>query len=257
MSLKIKLIATDFDGTIFQENESPPVPVEVQNKIISLQSKGCKWVISTGRDLLSVLEGIARAKLEVRPDFLVTVEREIYIKNGGSYKPLEDWNKKCDILHYKLFEKVRPFIPKLTKEINSKFKATIYADGFSPFCIIAENNRMMDEICEYLLKFCSNIADLSVMRNDVYARLCHKNYNKGTTMLEISRLLGLKPDSIFTAGDHINDLPMLDKKIAKYIAAPSNAVDVVKLAVQRQNGYLCQNRAGLGVLEALNYYLEN
>ena len=74
MSLPIKLISTDFDGTLHAEFENPPVPVDLQQLIGDLQSQGAKWVINTGRDLSSVMEGIARARLTVKPDFLVVVE---------------------------------------------------------------------------------------------------------------------------------------------------------------------------------------
>jgi hydroxymethylpyrimidine pyrophosphatase-like HAD family hydrolase len=89
--MNLKLIATDFDGTIFQEFKSPPVPLELQEKFHYFQTNGCKWVINTGRDLLSILEGLTRAKLDIHPDFLITVEREIYTKKNGAYEPLKEW----------------------------------------------------------------------------------------------------------------------------------------------------------------------
>ncbi len=257
MSLKIKLIATDFDGTIFQENETPPIPVELQTQINFLRSRGCKWVICTGRDLRFILDGLAAAKLHLYPDFLVTVEREIYFRNGCSYKPLIQWNDRCKQIHDELFTKVYPFVPELMNALNEKFNARTFSDDFSPLCIIAPDNNTMDKICAYLLEFCKTIPGLDLMRNDVYARFCHRDFNKGTTITEISRFLGLQADSVFAAGDQINDLPMLDKNVANYITAPSNAVDVVKYAVIQQNGYLSSKPAGAGVLDGLRFYLNS
>ena len=62
MSLPIKLISTDFDGTLFAEFESPPIPEPVQKLIGDLQSRGAKWVINTGRDMSSLMEALARAR---------------------------------------------------------------------------------------------------------------------------------------------------------------------------------------------------
>lgn len=257
MNFGIKLIATDFDGTIFQESESPPVPLELQEKLRFLQTNGCKWVISTGRDLLSILEGLTRTKLDVRPDFIITVEREIYVKKNGAYEPLIEWNTKCDKLHSKLFKQLKPFLPELVRHINEQFKVTVYSDSYSPLCIIAQDNGTMDLVCEYLNKFCEKVPGLNVMRNDVYLRFCHKDFNKGTALSEILRLIGATAESVFAAGDHINDLPMLDKRIAAYIVAPSNAVDDVKKYVIAQNGFVCSKPAGEGILEAFNFYLGN
>ncbi|HON08829.1 MAG TPA: HAD family hydrolase [Verrucomicrobiota bacterium] len=257
MNFRIKLIATDFDGTIFQESESPPVPLELQEKLRSFQTNGCKWVINTGRDLLSIFEGITRAKLDVRPDFIVAVEREIYFKKNGVYEPLIEWNTKCDKLHSKLFKQLKPFLPELVRDINEQFKVTVYSDSYSPLCIIAQDNEMMDLVCKFLNKFCEKFPGLDVMRNDVYARFCHKDFNKGTALSEIIRLIGAAAESVFAAGDHINDLPMLDKRVAAYIVAPSNAVDDVKKYVIAQNGFVCSKPAGEGILEAINFYSEN
>src|ERR1019366_9106863 len=61
MSLPIRLISTDFDGTLFAEFESPPIPEPVQELIGELQSRGAKWGINTGRDMSSLMEALARA----------------------------------------------------------------------------------------------------------------------------------------------------------------------------------------------------
>src|SRR5678816_2218303 len=42
MSLPIKLISTDFDGTLFAEFESPPIPEEFERLIGELQAQGVK-----------------------------------------------------------------------------------------------------------------------------------------------------------------------------------------------------------------------
>src|ERR1043166_2280830 len=90
MALPLKLISTDFDGTLHAEYEDPPVPEELQALIQDLQRQGVKWVINTGRDLSSVMEGIARARLSIRPDYLVVVEREIYCHNDSRYVRSEE-----------------------------------------------------------------------------------------------------------------------------------------------------------------------
>src|SRR6188474_961078 len=107
MSLPIKLISTDFDGTLHAEFENPPVPLDLQELIADLQRQGAKWVINTGRDLSSVMEGIARARLTIKPDYLVVVEREIYLHEESSYVACEEWNLSCKMAHQELFSRVR------------------------------------------------------------------------------------------------------------------------------------------------------
>ncbi|MDD1650164.1 MAG: HAD hydrolase family protein, partial [Methylococcaceae bacterium] len=102
--------------------------------------------------------------------------------------------------------------------------------------------------------YCESVPDLAVVRNDVYARFSHRAYNKGTALAELTRQLGLTPASVFAAGDHLNDLPMLSRQFAAMIAAPANAVPQVKAAVLRQDGYLSQAAHGQGVAEAIEHY---
>src|SRR6266850_5489259 len=92
MSLPIKLISTDFDGTLFAEFENPPIPDVLQRVIADLQAKGTKWAINTGRDMSSLMESLGRAGIRIEPDYLVLVEREIYVHQDCQYLPFEQWN---------------------------------------------------------------------------------------------------------------------------------------------------------------------
>ena len=102
----LKLISTDFDGTLFAEFEDPPIPAELQQLIADLQAGGVQWVINTGRDMSSLMESLARAKVEIEPDYLILVEREIFCHQESLYVGLEEWNSGCTRAHAELFAKV-------------------------------------------------------------------------------------------------------------------------------------------------------
>ena len=255
MSLPIQLISTDFDGTLFAEFESPPIPEPFLQLIAQLQRRGVKWVINTGRDMSSLMEALARAGVGAEPDYLVLVEREIHSHHQSQYLPLEDWNDGCARAHAELFARVLPGLPRLVAWINARFHARIYEDPYSPFCLIAGNNRDADAIHEHLNEYVRGVPHLTVVRNDVYARFSHSAYNKGTALAEIARRLGLSCDNVFAAGDHLNDLPMLSCAYARWLAAPANAVPEVKAAVRRQNGFVSELSHGFGVTEALTRFL--
>ena len=257
MSLPIRLISTDFDGTLHAECENPPVPHDLQQLIGDLQRQGAKWVINTGRDLSSLMEGIARARLSIRPDYVVVVEREIYLQDESQYLSCEPWNEGCRTAHADLFAHVRKDVPRLIDWIHKRFTATLYEDPFSPFCLIATSNEDADAIQTFLEAYSTEIANLSVVRNDVYARFSHSNYNKGTALAEIGRQLGVKREQIFAAGDHLNDVPMLCGDYAKCVMAPDNAIPAVKELVRRQNGYISHQPWGHGVARGLEHYLSN
>jgi HAD superfamily hydrolase (TIGR01484 family) len=255
MSLPIQLISTDFDGTLHADSETPPVPHDLQELIGSLQRQGAKWVINTGRDLSSVMEGMARARLTIKPDYLVVVERDIYVHTGSQYEACTDWNANCRNAHDKLFADVRPAVPHLVDWVSKRFKASLYEDDFSPFCLIAESNADANAIQVFLEEYCATVPGLTLVRNDIYARFSHVGYNKGTALAEIARQLGVARDHIFAAGDHLNDLPMLSGDFARCVAAPDNAVAVVKELVRSQNGYVSHQPWGHGVARALEHFM--
>jgi HAD superfamily hydrolase (TIGR01484 family) len=253
MTLPIKLISTDFDGTMFAEFESPPISSRLEGLIADLQGRGARWVINTGRDMSSLMEALARARISIQPDYLVLVEREIYRHDGVRYAPVETWNAACARDHAELFARVRPAVSGLTEWVNSRFRATVYEDAYSPFCLIAGNHGEAEVIHEQLNAFCARFPQLTVVRNDVYARFSHAAYNKGTALGELMQRHGLATRDVFAAGDHLNDLPMLSCDYARWLAAPQNAVEPVKEAVRRQKGFVSHFAHGEGVAEGLEH----
>jgi hydroxymethylpyrimidine pyrophosphatase-like HAD family hydrolase len=257
MALPIKLISTDFDGTLHAEFENPPVPHDLQELIADLQRQGAKWVINTGRDLTSVMEGIARARLSIRPDYLVVVEREIHLLDGLHYIPCGGWNDACASDHAGLFARIRPDVPDLFSWVEKHYPANVYEDPWSPFCLIARCNEDADAIMQFLQEYATGVPELTVVRNDVYARFSHTKYNKGTALAEIARQLGIGREHVFAAGDHLNDLPMLSTQFAQCLVAPDNAVPEVKELVRGQKGYVSHQPWGHGVARGLEHYLQN
>jgi HAD superfamily hydrolase (TIGR01484 family) len=255
MSSPIKLISTDFDGTLFAEFENPPIPDRLVGLIRELQAEGAKWVINTGRDMSSLMESLGRSKISIQPDFLVLVEREIYRHDGVRYAGIPEWNEACARDHAELFARVRQDVDRLFEWVNSRYRATVYQDVFSPFCLIAGNNGDADEIHAYLSDYCRAVPNLTVVRNDIYARFSHVAYDKGTALSELSRRLKITPEETFAAGDHLNDLPMLRTSCARWLASPDNAVDEVKVVVRKQEGFVSRQACGVGVAEGLEHSL--
>ena len=256
MSLPIALISTDFDGTLFAEFENPPVPGHLQDLIAGLQRQGVKWVINTGRELSSLFESMSRAHLRIKPDYLVVVEREIFVHRDSQYVELPEWNRDCDRAHEELFAQVRLDLPRLMDWVGENFaSATVYEDDWSPFCLIAEKPADAAIIHEYLDAYCQEVPHLTVVRNDVYARFSHEQFTKGTALREIARRLGISAEQTLAAGDHLNDLSMLSLDCARYLVTPSNAVDEVKEAVRRQAGYISPLAQGHGVADGVLHHL--
>ena len=57
-------------------------------------------------------------------------------------------------------------------------------------------------------------------RNTIYLRFCHADYHKGAALAELSRLIEIPRENIFAAGDHHNDISMLDGRYAQVSRLP-------------------------------------
>jgi hypothetical protein len=254
--LPIQLISTDFDGTLHSDLNEPRVPYDLQEMIAGLQANGVRWIINTGRDLQSLLESMHAARLEAFPDYLVVVERDVYRRNGQGYHPVTEWNRRCARDHARLFEAIDESIQVISARIHAGYGVAIYSDAYSPVCWIARSAEDSERIHFDIEEYWSAIRDLAVMRNDIYGRLSHKSYNKGTALRFIAQTLHIRPANIFAIGDHINDMPMLDRTIAGHLAAPANAVEEVKRVVREQRGWISEGSCGLGVLDSIERLLQ-
>jgi hydroxymethylpyrimidine pyrophosphatase-like HAD family hydrolase len=93
-------------------------------------------------------------------------------------------------------------------------------------------------------------------RNGIYLRFCHTDYHKGAALAELARLIEVRRDNIFAAGDHHNDISMLNGKVAAMSSCPANAIPGVQKAVRNAGGYVAHQQHGAGVCEALRYFAE-
>lgn len=247
----IRLISTDFDGTIYDGSATDPVDRGLVEYLDEARAGGAMWVINTGRLCPDVLQILSSVGLESAPDFIVSVERNIHRRTGSSYEEHSSWNRACRDDHAALFEAAKPGVGRIRRRIEAELDAVLYQDEWSPLSIIAKSPEDADTIHRWTLEECARVADLRIVRNTQYFRFGHAGYSKGTALGEIARLLELKPQEVFAAGDHYNDLPMLDGTHARHVAAPSNAIPEVKAAVRGAGGHVSRHPCGRGVLDAL------
>ena len=114
----------------------------------------------------------------------------------------------------------------------------------------------MDRVLAYLHTARKPGSLFHYQRNTIYLRFCHAHYSKGTALAELCRLTKISAHETFTAGDHHNDISMLDGIHARWPAAPGNAIEDVKTTVQKAGGYVASARCSDGVVEALRYFFE-
>ncbi|MES2309905.1 MAG: HAD family hydrolase, partial [Verrucomicrobiota bacterium] len=252
----LKILCTDFDGTLLDHDDggSPP-PAEFFEMLYAARQKGdVTWVINTGRGWNDLKHELISKAFPVWPDWVVLVERHIY--RLVDREPVEhwEWNDRCREIHLDLFGKTKSLFEEIRTYLQTHTEADLINDSASPLGIVAKSPDEANRIASYLDDRLGAYADLVYVRNSIWFRFSHIHFNKGTCLQEIAKHHEVTPDEILAAGDHWNDLSMLDSQFARGIVCPSNSEDLVKAQVLKHSGYIAQGKAGHGVLEGWKHF---
>lgn len=251
----IRLLSTDFDGTVVDHAAAPPVHPDFFVLLEEMRSRGVLWAVNTGRVLWHIEEGLRELKFPMEPDFVLTSEREVFQRGpDGRWQDYGDWNARCVQAHDALFAKASTLLADIENYLGSHAGAHPIYEGERLIGLASETDEQMDGVVEFLARECVRVPGFQFMRNSIYVRFCHEAYSKGTALGELARLTGISRDQIFAAGDHYNDLPMLDGRHAAWVACPGNAVDAVKRTVREAGGYVAKGVCSEGIVEALRHF---
>lgn len=251
----IKLLSTDFDGTVVDHYAKPPVAPDFLAALVELKKSGVLWAINTGRELAHIVDGLREFPFPVQPDFVLTAEREVFHRgSNGAWQDFGDWNQRCVAAHQELFSNAGQLLSDIHDFLNKHVKAHAIFEGKTLVGLATETDEEMDRVCEFLERERVRVPGFQFMRNTIYVRFCHEAYSKGTALGELARLTGISRDEVFAAGDHYNDIPMLDGTHAKWVACPSNAVEAVKITVQKAGGHIATAPCSHGLIEALRAF---
>ena len=257
MSPKIRLLSTDFDGTLVCRTGEPFLHTGCMELIRDLQQQGAAWAINTGRSVDLLESGLLDFSFPFRPDFILTSERDVFRPgtNGNKWEPFGDWNDRCAREHAALFSDASSVLNQIIEFVNGGTKARIIYEPDGPAGLITSTEEEMDRVVQFIEQARNGRPKFHYQRNTIYLRFCHADYHKGAALAELGRLLGAPREETFAAGDNHNDVSMLDGKFAGLTACPSNSVEEVKAAVRDAGGYVAERDCGAGVHEALEYFL--
>jgi HAD superfamily hydrolase (TIGR01484 family) len=253
----IRLLSTDFDGTIVSHVSEPIIDPTCMQLIGDLQAAGVIWTINTGRSVSLLESGLTDFAFPFRPDFILTSERDVFRPgtNGSNWEAFGDWNERCARDHAALFSSASSVLAEVIDFVNHKTKARLIYESEGLAGLVAASDEEMDRIAEFIERVRQQQPKFSYQRNTLYLRFCHRDYHKGAALAELARLLEVPPANIFAAGDHHNDISMLDGTVAGMPACPGNAIPEVKQAVGSAGGYVAEREHGAGVYVAIMYFL--
>lgn len=226
----MKLLASDFDGTLLVDKKINKRDIE---GIKALRKKGHKFIISTGRTLLT-MEGVIE-KYDLEFDYLVLCNGAvildknkkviknnlvdfqavkkiieefadqdkimIYFDDGSGMKLIE--NKSVDMKNLYFSEEIDFDLVKKEEILNLKSGAVILS-----ICTSDASIERGEEIKERLIEIFGD--ELSIFRNQFFVDISSKGSSKGEGLKEVLKLENKTLNDIYTIGDSFNDISMFE-----------------------------------------------
>jgi hypothetical protein len=254
MSSPIRLISTDFDGTLVSHASDPVFDRDCMGLISQLQTEGAIWAINTGRSVDLLEDGLHHFSFPLRPDFILTSERDVFRPTRHGWEPYGDWNERCAQAHAELYGSASAVFAEVVDFVDRQTKARVIYEADSPAGVIATSEEEMDRLTQFIDRARAKQPNFNYQRNTIYLRFCHADYHKGAALAELARLTNIGRDAIFACGDHHNDISMLDGRYAAMPACPANAIAAVQEAVRVAGGFVAGKEFGAGVHQALIHF---
>ncbi len=254
--LPAAILSFDFDGTLHDPADSPPVPRAFFAHIRALRTQHqAIWGINTGRSIEQMIEGFVESQFPFLPDWVVAREREIYFSNAaGHWHPHAAWNDHCSTEVLGLLKRTQGLLSHIRHAVEQHGGTQWLEMDGEPAGFITRNVEQMTAIVQHITPLVAAEPHLAWQRNTIYLRFGHRDFHKGSCLTEISRRYQLPASRCFAMGDGHNDLDMLDPARAAMTACPANAVDVIQEKIFSTGGLITRAKHGAGALEALAHY---
>ncbi len=177
---RIKLLSTRFrrhDGFARQRAGSGRDCVEL---IRDLQHAGAVWAINTGRSVDLLESGLTDFEFPIRPDFILTTEREVFRPgtNGDKWEAFGDWNARCARDHAELFSSAQSTLAEVVDFVTQKTKAQLlyHTEGLEG--LRAANEQEMDRIVEFIEQAREPESKFHYQRNTVYPAILSRRLSQ-------------------------------------------------------------------------------
>ncbi len=252
----IKLLCTDFDGTLIDFLSHRHCAEEFSEVLLYLKRKGGVWAINTGRSFLHTLAGLEKFQAPVLPDYIITLEREIYhLSPTGEWQDFGDWNLLCRARHQEMLTQNEDALKNICQQLTLQDEVTLIHEKGVLVGLRTSTEEVMAHVASELNWACRDFPECSYQRNTIYLRFCHIDYHKGSALAELSRLTNISRQAVLAVGDNFNDISMLDGTHAVMCACPANAIEPVKQTVLSAHGFVASKDYALGVAEAVEHFL--
>lgn len=256
----LQLVCLDFDGTVMVYDDEPgyfhPGVIQVLNE---LKDAGINWCTNSGRNndsQLKIIQSSQSRGLTHNPSALLCNESVMFIKKSGEYVPNDAWNEWA-------YMRLRAFHKNLQEEFGDQLEKVI--DAYCPEEVVIDQmvtafhfgdepgkvRPAYEAICEVM----KHNRDTLISLNGGWLAIFPMDLGKGNVLRRYIQMQGYQSERVLAIGDQVNDVSMLDGKVAGCVGCPgSSAPEIIDL-VNQSGGYVAQEEGPLGTLQVIRHYL--
>ncbi len=258
----VKLIVTDMDGTLLDDNHK--INEEFWTVLDKIKEKGIKFAVASGRQYYNLLENFKKVKDDIiflaeNGSYVVENGEELYSKSmdKDGVKELLGISKKIEKTSIVLCGKKSAYIEDDKEEFVEQVKKY-----YHKYEIVESFDKVEDEILKIAIYDFIGSEENSHKYFDDYENkykiivsaknwldIMDMNTNKGIALQEIKKKLNIDYYEVLAFGDYMNDYEMLQE--ANYSYAMENAHEKVKEIAN----YIAPNNNSNGVVKVIKEYI--
>ncbi len=256
MSQPLKLLATDFDGTLMtlgvEQVESSRDTF--QSWVQDIQNHEGIWVLCTGRDYSSFRMAYPFLECpEILPDFLVTRRGRVFQLRGTCYRirPLISLKVIAKRMHAS--RRVRTLMKEIIDFLRSGVEEVVSGDASVRRVRVGLSDEAAAvRVAERVRRMQHDDSYLSVTQEGSRVEIRHISQSKGIALTELQTMLDIDPTETLAVGDGSNDLSMFDSSVAHWTGCPANSVRIVVDAILQRGGHVAREHGISGTVEVIN-----
>lgn len=278
---KVKCIAMDLDGTLLRDDKT--IDDMTMDRLQKAQELGILLVLATGRDKGGIDFVSEPLKLASGNNYIAGVNGQIIysfakqeywvdrVLDGEDAKKIMQVAKKynceaiccCGYDHYDLISRRLKFLKQLRSLLRGRPMDYGLNQGKRNFIPIhSANHTITQDINKCILiqtpsffkrnlsKLRQELVDYELLEvGPAWIEIMPKGVNKGSAILQIAKMNGIKPEEILCFGDAENDLSMMEQ--IPHGIAMGNAMEIVK-----QKAFeVTDTNMNSGIAKALDRYI--
>lgn len=256
---RIRLLATDFDGTIFRYGNESHLYATFSEQINAMRADGAKWMVCSGRTLRNLRSASRRLlRLNIKPDYILIRHWLVMSDFSGLWLP--DIALTANIFSRRREEarRLSMLVANIVRELHEALHRCriVYVERFH-IRIQCRSDEDMDTALRIVEEYRDTSKFVTVGHGGREIDVRYIPYAKATAVTGLAHRFSITPDEVLAIGDGRSDLGMMTEGIAKMIGCPSNGRRDTIQFVSTHGGHIARRESLGGTIDVINAYLND